>query len=406
VFVAIAELPSRSSELARAIEGELRALVAALEPDGAWVGDATRLWKTFDVIERLAMSAKTLLARRVEDAGAWKREGFRSPAEHLANVAGTSVNAARRQLETSKQIEALPATADAVRAGRLSAPKAEAIAAAATVAPDAEAELLHYASRAPLSQLRDECLRTKARVDRDATHARIHRERSLREYTDAEGAWNLVARGTVIDGAAVRAALEPLIKEEFKAARAEGRHEPREAYAFDALVGLAARGAADSTRTRLRFLGLIRVDHDALCRGRVEGDEVCEIAGLGPIPVEVARKLLGDATLKLVVTKGVDVRNVTNLGRSATVAQQVALWWSSPLCTVDGCSRTHRLETDHRTGWAKTHETRLDDLDRLCAHHHDLKTYQDWALIEGSGRRPMVPPDDPRHPRNRPPPDQ
>jgi len=265
--------------------------------------------------------------------------------------------------------------------------------------------LLAGAKSAPLKELQDRCLKARA-TDIDAAHERVHRDRHVRTFTDAEGAWNLVARGTVIDGAVVRAALEPLINEQFKAARAEGRREAREAYAFDALVALATRGARDSTGRQPKFLGLIRVDHDALCRGRVEGDDVCEIAGLGPIPVEVARNLLGDATLKLVVTKGVDVRNVTNLGRSATAAQQVALWWSSPLCTVDGCSRAQRLENDHRTGWAKTHETRLDDLDRLCAHHHDLKTYQDWALIEGSGRRPIVPPDDPRHPRNKPPPDE
>src|SRR2546430_16916238 len=56
---------------------------------------------------------------------------------------------------------------------------------------------------------------------------------------------------------------------------------------------------------------MVRVDHSALTRGWVEGDEVCEIAGLGPIPVRVARELLGDAVVKLVITKGVDVVKVS-----------------------------------------------------------------------------------------------
>ena len=45
-------------------------------------------------------------------------------------------------------------------------------------------------------------------------------------------------------------------------------------------------------------------------------------------------------------------------------------------------------------------------LDPLCDPDHDLKTYEGWALVEGKGKRPMVPPDDPRHPRftQRPPP--
>ena len=253
-------------------------------------------------------------------------------------------------------------------------------------------------------------------MDRDAAHERIRRERRLREYTDAEGAWNLSARGTPECGAAFRSALDPIIDEMFEAARQEDRRESREAYAFDALIELARRasGARDADgdgeatkrkRTRPRFLGLVRVDHQALRRGSVEGDEICEIAGLGPIPVPVARDLLGDSIVKLVITKGVDVVNVTHLGRSATVAQKVALWWPSPMCTVAGCTRAQRLEDDHRLGWAKTHPTRVDELDRLCAHHHDLKTYEGWALVEGEGRRSMVSRDDPRHPRSRPPPD-
>jgi hypothetical protein len=140
-----------------------------------------------------------------------------------------------------------------------------------------------------------------------------------------------------------------------------------------------------------------------MIRGAVEGEETCEIAGLGPIPVRIARELLGDAILKLVITKGVDVMNVTHLGRSPTMAQRVALLWQSPGCTREGCTRTQRLENDHRDDWAKTKQTRLDGLDPLCEHDHDLKTYKGWALVNGKGKRPMVAPDDPRHPKYRPP---
>ena len=234
---------------------------------------------------------------------------------------------------------------------------------------------------------------------------------SAREYTDGEGAWNFWARGTVDAGAEFRTVFEPLVDEQFQAARAEGRSEPRDAYAFDALIELARRAAGTGSvdargrkRTPVRHLALVRVDHAALRRGSVEGDERCEITGLGPIPVGTARELLGDAVLKLVITKGVDVAHVTHLGRSATVAQQVALWWQSPQCRVEGCTRTRRLENDHRYEWVKTHRTRVGELDPLCAHHHDLKTYDGWALVTGDGRRPMVPPDDPNHPKCRPPP--
>jgi hypothetical protein len=269
-----------------------------------------------------------------------------------------------------------------------------------------------------LAEVRDKCLRARGK-DREKAHARIRAARSLREFTDAEGAWNVIARGTAEAGVAFRAAHRPIVDELFKRARAEGRHEPYEAYAFDAFIELARRaapgaatGAPDTaptktkaTATPARYLAVIRVDHEALRRGAVEGDEVCEIAGLGPIPVAVARGLLGDAIVKLVITKGVDVANVTHLGRSVTVAQQVALLWRAPECTRSGCTRTHRLENDHREDWIRTKHTRLDETDPLCGHDHDLKTYQGWALVAGTGKRAMVPPHDPRHPKHKPPPD-
>jgi Domain of unknown function (DUF222) len=398
--------------------GAVRVLVADLDPDAIPLCEVLDAWKKFNAIERDAASAKTLLARRVEDGNTWRIAGYRSAAEQLAALAGSSVNTEKKTLETSKRVRKLPKTADAMRKGKLSPAKAASIAGAATVAPDAEDDLLDGAEKKPLAELREECLKAKA-VNADDTYKRLRRDRFVRVYKDAEGAWNLFARGTVDDGARFMTVLEPLIDEQFKLARAEGREEPLEAYAFDALMQLAelaGGGASSGDRaagetpkpkpTPVKHLALIRVDHEALVRGAIDGEEKCEIAGLGPIPVRIARELLGEAILKLVITKGVDVANVTHLGRSVTVAQQVALWWQSRECTREGCTRTERLENDHRKDWVQTHHTRLDEIDQLCDHDHDLKTHKRWSLVDGKGKRPMVPPDDPRHPKHRaPPPD-
>ena len=69
-----------------------------------------------------------------------------------------------------------------------------------------------------------------------------------------------------------------------------------------------------------------------------------------------------------------------------------------PVPTRPAAARGEHLETDHRTGWAKTHMTVLHDLDRLCGFDHWRKTYLGWELVEGKGKRAFVPPDDPRHP--------
>jgi hypothetical protein len=73
------------------------------------------------------------------------------------------------------------------------------------------------------------------------------------------------------------------------------------------------------------------------------------------------------------------------------------------MCTREGCTRSQRLENDHREEWHKTKHTRLDETDPLCGHDHHLKTNHGWSLVKGKGRRRMVPPDDPRHPKYRPP---
>ena len=151
----------------REIDEFFRVLVARIDPDAVPLCEVTDLWAALDAVERRAAATKLLLARKVEEAGRWKRDGHRSAAEQLAGISGSSVTAAKGQLETSKKVRKLPATEQALRAGELSGAKAEAIAAAAEVAPEAESELLEGAEDAPLADVRERCLRARAK-DRDA----------------------------------------------------------------------------------------------------------------------------------------------------------------------------------------------------------------------------------------------
>ncbi|HEX6237577.1 MAG TPA: hypothetical protein VFZ68_10315, partial [Acidimicrobiales bacterium] len=163
-------------------------------------------------------------------------------------------------------------------------------------------------------------------------------------------------------------------------------------------------GPPPPASTNPTHLALLRVDIEALQRGRTTDGELCEIAGVGPIAVSAARDLLPESILELVITRGVDVANVTHLGRGPSAAQKVALLWTSPGCDVETCPRLdpRGIQHDPRTPWAHCHETVLDNLDRKCGHHHHLKTHHDWELIPGTGPRPMVPPDHPDHPNNQP----
>jgi hypothetical protein len=326
-------------------------LARTLEPDTVALPDALPMWQAFDAIARRATAAKLVLTTRVDESRAAQRSGHRDTAELLAQRAGSSMGAARAHLETAKRLHDLPATEDALRDGRLSAEQACVVSGAAAANPAAERSLLERAKTSSFAELRDAALRARAAgEDREATQRRIHAARRLRTWTDAEGAWNLSARGTVVDGSRVMRVLEPIVDELFDTARTEGRRDDREVYAFDALVTLGERGAEPPAKTpNPRYLALLRVDREALRRGDVRDDELCEITGLGPIPLRTARELLGEAVLKLVITKGTDVLHVTHLGRGPSAAQRVALLWSSPGCTVEGCPRTRGRDRPPRT---------------------------------------------------------
>jgi len=391
-------------------------LVKHLDPKLVPLPEATDVMDAFIKLERLAVAGRMLMTARATEAGHWRRSGFSTPEEWLASKQGTSRGRAKADLGTSEKLGDLDATADAVRDGKLSAEQAGAIADAATANPSAEADLLDHAKGTSLAGLKEEAARRKAeREDQAAKERRIRRERSVRTWTTPEGEWHLHAKGPAVDAAGFAKDLEALIDARFKTARKElpqDKWEKRQAYAFDALVGDSIEARSDKPKSSrpVKHLALLRVDLSALVRGNVTDGELCEIAGFGPVSVDAARNLLGDSLLKLVLTDGVDVQNVTHAGRGPRIAQEIALLWTQPKCCVAGCDNSRMLEVDHRIGYATERVTELPNLNRPCTHHHDLKTYQGWDFANErapDGRLHLVPPDHPRHPRhpgNDPPP--
>jgi hypothetical protein len=386
--------------------GSMRRYAVAFDASSLSGVEAERIVAGAGAIERMASTVKTLAAARSAGEAMWKASGDRSAAHHLARTTGTSVGRAGEVLDTARRLSELPAAAAAARTGELSAEQVTAVARAASADPAAESRLVDLARSASLAELREECGRVRAAAEPDPEGRRrnIHDGRFLRGHTDAEGAWHLHMRDNPEVGAEIMAALEPIRDRLFKAARAEGRHEPSEAYAADALAELA-RGGAAATPGRSRAKVIARVDLLALLRGRPLDGEVCELAGFGPVAPSAIRDLIdtGDPFLAAVVTKGEQVVGVAHLGRRASAGQQTALEWLFPTCAVQGCGATAFLENDHRVDWAASHRTVFDLLDRLCSHHHDLKTIDNWALVAGHGKRAFVPPADRRHPRHAPP---
>ena len=190
----------------------------------------------------------------------------------------------------------------------------------------------------PLNELKEQAGREKAAADpdRDAQERRHHRDRSVRTWTASDGSFQFRGNDTVASGGRLLEALNPIVDDIIEDRKKSDRPESRAAYLYDALVrpGEQARGtpSPDSDQTngprptpKVRHRAILRLDLEALQRGRVEGDELCEIAGLGPIPIRTAMTLLGESTLHLVLTKGVDVAKVTHRSeprRESSVREQ------------------------------------------------------------------------------------
>ena len=60
---------------------------------------------------------------------------------------------------------------------------------------------------------------------------------------------------------------------------------------------------------------LIIVNAESLRRGTTEGDELCEIEGIGPVSVAAATELLSEGGFQYLVKEGFDIKTVTKSTR-------------------------------------------------------------------------------------------
>ena len=396
-------------ERERAGLGAMRQLVAdahemlgALDPVAVAALDgsaAKQLVEQFAELKRLAGAGEVLAAGRVAQTSAWVGDGtFRDPGAWLASVTGTTVGGARATLETAQRLGALPVTAAALRSGALSGPQVGVIASAATADPRAERKLLSCAASNGVKGLKDVAARVEAAASTDQAEryeaVRVARYVRHRRISDVEGV--LEMRGPIDMTARAMAALAPIEAELFQQARKSGRRENPEALAFDALVQMAdesAEVAQIATGSRVPATLVGRVDHAAFTRGHTEPGEVCEIAGVGPIPVFVARKMSSDAFLKALIHDGTDVRTVSHLGRTIPARLRTAIEELYPECVIEGCHVDKHLEIDHDTPVAEQGPTAIWNLNRFCRHHHDEKHTRNLRAVGAGTSKRFVPAD-------------
>jgi hypothetical protein len=385
----------------------LKSEVGALEPELLTLEAATAAVRFFSEVEHLAAAGKALSARRCAEMGAHRAGGQRSPAEWLSSLTNEPVGQSIGTLETAAAASSAPALDDALRKGELSPAQSREIAAAAALDPDCAKDLVEKAKTASLGDLRRaaEAARRKAsseQSDKERIES-IRRRRRLRTWVDPDGAGRIEGLFAPDDFARLRATLDPIAERLFGEARRAGRRETRDTLAADALIealggypggscesgSSGGRASSPAPGAMVRFV----VDLEAFFRGEAVGGERCEIPGVGSVPVAMARAVLGDALLELVIRHGVDVVSVTNLGRAVPSAIRRALEERDPRCVVPGCEVTKGLEIDHwQVDFAAGGPTELWNLARICHRHHAMKSYRGYRLEGGPGAWRWLPP--------------
>ena len=374
---------------------QVRDVCGRLDPSVVGDHEVPAVFDAFVAMQRLVSGAVTRLTARYEESGAWKRNGAKSPEDDVARKTGTSTGRARKKLSTSKRLAKRPKTDAALRDGELSDDQADEVSSGADASPEDEDELLESARKDRLHELRRKAAdaRAKADTDREARRQRQHKLRSLRRWNDDDGMGNLLLKLPQDDMAEVDAALKPRIEKHFADGRDSGRYDTWEQYAADAaktmLTGAGDGGGSRSGQAvRPDKKVIAQIDVAALNRGSVEPGETCEIAGVGPVSVSAVRSLLSDAFLAIVIKDGVDVLNVTHLGRQVTAHQRTAL--EARGCRCERCGSRYLLDIEHNTGWTVTYETKLDDLSLACGHCHDLKTRHKLHFVGPPGDKRLV----------------
>ena len=332
-------------------------------------------------MEAIVASVKARLARRVEETNVWQRGGHKTAAHFVARETGTSIHHAVTILENAQRLEALPATADAFRSGRVTQAQVNEITPAAVASPDHEGQLLAAAGDRNHGALRD----TARRISATATnalerHHQAHRARALRTWTDPGGTWHLHGNGTPSDGARIVARLNAETEAVFAEARANRTPEDREsldAYQFDALVRIAEHSGDEQSRAQAHVF--VNVDAEKLTGGD-EATGVCEIKGVGPVPVAIARELMGDALLTVLVKKGVDVTTIAHDGTATMpISVRRAVLARDPDCVVDVCSAP-TTEVHHLKYRSDGGEHSTTNCVGTCSWCHDLVHYHHYQL--------------------------
>jgi hypothetical protein len=309
--------------------------------------------------------------------------------------------------------ERLPETGAALRRGDLDLPKVRRIVEATTPLPAeavslVERQVLPRAATQTAGQLRASLARAVLAVDpadAEERHRRAVADRRVCITPQDDGMAELWALLPADGAAAIRHALDVAARRSGRSGGSGGRTmDNRRADALVELVVSAVRGApaggvggvapdvagsaggaapagAGGERPGVALRADVQVTVPA---GTLLGlsDEPGVLAGHGPIPASMARRLAADGTWRRILTDPIGGA-VLDVGRrsyapSAALADHVIA--RDQTCRFPGCQQpARRCDLDHTVPFPRG-STSAGNLAALCRHHHRLKHLAGWRV--------------------------
>jgi len=401
-----AAMPSEAAlraDLTQAVQ-LIRGVIAHPVP-GALSGRAAQDFVTlFSEAERAAASGVALYAPRVVERGEYAKDGHGSAADWLGKLSGSSSGAAKGRLAAAARAAQNPLLSEALHDGELSSAQLGLVTATLGEVPDAAGDLLKLVDEgASHKELFDAATQLRAasrsREDERLRRARVHTNRHFRWRQDDNGGIRGGFFCDEVEFARVAPRLEAAAKRRWKAAgNGNGNGDSLEAHRLDAFIDLLSgsggfgsgsddgdgdgdgHGRGHGPRPAAPRT-LIIVNAESLRRGTTEGDELCEIEGIGPVSVAAATELLSEGGFQYLVKEGFDIKTVTKSTRVIANCIDMALIVRDRVCARPGCAKRCGLETDHRqVDYGDNGPSELDNLVRLCPACHRLKTDGGWRL--------------------------
>ncbi len=372
---------------------ELAARLAALEPadlDEAALVEAAGAW------ERLGSWVAAGQARVVAELAGRRRARGSSAADEIAVRLATTRAVAEGKVGLAITLDRVPVAADALARGELDVRKAMVLADELTGLDDDAAQrvveaVLPVAATCTAPQLRARLRRME--LVRDPDGARVRHEKACTErhveLTPAPDAmaW-LSAYLPADDAVAIHTTLTALAGD-----AAPGDERTLDQRRADALVDVTTRWLDAGTHPDGTPLTLRqgRRPHLAVTASAATllglSDEPGDLAGYGPIPPGMVRRIAARSTWEPLLT---DAWSGEPLARSTrryapTQGLRDAVVARDKTCTFPGCRvRAARCDIDHiepfdEEAGAATPQTRIDNLHALCRHHHRAKTHAGWT---------------------------